>query len=124
MTLGIDESTRIFDQMITHGNAHIVVAQDNLTENLVGALTLVIVPNLTYSGRPWSVIENVVVRREWRRKGIGKKLIDFAVGFAEDRHCYKIQLLSGSNDDQVAFYKSVDFQDTTSRGFKKYFVDR
>ena len=123
-TLSVDESARIFDQMCDCGNVHIVVAQGKLKNDLLGALTIVIVPNLTYSGRPWSVIENVVVRREWRGKGIGKKLMDFAVGFAEENHCYKTQLLSGLNDDQVGFYRSVGFEDAKSRGFKKYFVDR
>lgn len=123
-TLGVDESTRIFDQICTHGNVHIVVAQEKLTENIVGALTIVIVPNLTYGGRPWSVIENVVVSRERRGKGIGKKLMAFALGLAKDNDCYKVQLLSGPNDDQVGFYRSMGMQDGTSRGFKKYFVDR
>lgn len=123
-TLDINESMQIFDQMCACGNVYIVVAQDNLTRNLVGALTIVIVPNLTYGGRPWSAIENVVVRREHRNKGIGKKLMDFAVRLAEDRHCYKTQLLSGPNEDQVGFYRSVGFEDKKSRGFKRYFVDR
>ncbi len=123
-TLGVEESTRIFDQMCSHGNVHIIVAQERLTETIVGALTIVIVPNLTYGGRPWSVIENVVVRREWRGKGIGKQLMDFAVDLAKDRHCYKTQLLSGANDNQVGFYRSAGFDDANSRGFKRYFVDR
>ena len=66
-----------------------IVTQENLTEAIVGVLTIVIVPNLTYGGRPWSMIESVVVRQEWRRKGIGKKLMDFAIDLAEDNHCSK-----------------------------------
>jgi GNAT superfamily N-acetyltransferase len=123
-TLGVDESERIFDQMCAHGNVHMVVAQETLAVNLVGALTLVIVPNLTYGGRPWSMIENVVVRPEWRSMGIGQKLMNFAEDLAKENHCYKTQLLSGPKDNQVGFYRSVGFEDAQSRGFKKYFVVR
>ncbi|MCY3683798.1 MAG: GNAT family N-acetyltransferase [Gemmatimonadetes bacterium] len=78
----------------------------------------------TYEGRPWAIIENVVVAREQRGKGFGKKLMTFAINLAEDKGCYKLQLLSGPNEDQVGFYRSLGMQDGTSRGFKKYFVER
>lgn len=123
-TPDLDESMQIFDRICASENVHIVVAQEQGSDVLMGALTLVIVPNLTYGGRPWSMIENVVVRRGCRGEGIGKGLMDFAVRFAQGRGCYKTQLLSGPNDDQVGFYRSVGFEDEKCRGFKRYFVDR
>ena len=121
-TLGSEESTRIFDEMTAQGNVHIVVGE--LKGELIAALTIAIVPNLTYAGRPWSVIENVVVTRRLRGKGVGKKLMEFAFALAEGKSCYKVQLLGGPNDDQVGFYRSVGLKDGNSRGFKKYFIDR
>jgi GNAT superfamily N-acetyltransferase len=121
-TLGLDESMRIFDEISDSGNVFIVVGES--ANELVAALTMAIVPNFTYGGRPWSIIENVVVAREQRGKGFGKELMAFAFDLAKDRGCYKAQLLSGPNDDQVGFYKSLGMQDGTSQGFKKYFVER
>ena len=120
--VGIDESIRIFDKMAAHGNVHIIVGESG--DDLVAALTIAIIPNLMYAGRPWAIIENVVVDRDLRGKGVGKKIMKFAFDLAERNGCYKVQLLSGPNDDQVGFYRSVGMKDGTSQGFKMYFVDR
>ncbi len=120
----VHKALQIFERMELHGNIYLVIAQANHTKTIVGALTLVIVPNFNYNGRPWSIIENVVVSREWRRKGIGQKMMDFATDVAKHNDCFKIQLLSGPRDDQAGFYRSLGFDDANSRGFKKYLVDR
>lgn len=116
------KAERILEDILTSEHIHLVVAERE--SDLVGALTLVIVPNLTYNGRPWSIIENVVVARGHRRRGIGKQLMSFAFKLAEGQGCYKVQLLSGPNENQVGFYRSLGMQDGTSRGFKMYFVQR
>ena len=121
-TLGLEESIRIFDEMSDYGNVFIVVGESD--KGIVAALIMAIIPNFTYEGRPWAIIENVVVAREQRGKGFGKKLMTFAMNLAEEKGCYKLQLLSGPNEDQVEFYRSLGMQDGTSRGFKKYFVAR
>lgn len=121
-TPDIETSERIFDQITDHGNVHVVVVA--MGEDLIAALTIVIVPNLTYEGRPWSIIENVVVDRDHRGRGVGKELMKFAIDFAKRKGCYKVQLLSGPKDDQVGFYRSVGMKDGTSRGFKLHFLNR
>jgi GNAT superfamily N-acetyltransferase len=121
-TLGLEDSIRIFDEMSACGNVHVLVGE--LGDELIAALTIAIIPNFTYEGRPWSIIENVVVPRERRGRGVGKKLMAFALGLAQERGCYKVQLLSGLNDGQIGFYRSAGLNDGTSRGFKKYFVER
>lgn len=121
-TLDVEASTRIFDQMCSHGNVYVVVG--DIGGQLVAALTIAVVPNLTYEGRPWSIIENVVVDRGQRGRGVGKRLMAFAFDLAEQKGCYKVQVLSGPNDDQVGFYRSTEMVDGTSRGFKKHFVDK
>lgn len=121
-TLGLEASVRIFDKMSDAGNVFVVVGE---SENaIVAALMLVIVPNFTYEGRPWAIVENVVVAREERAKGVGKQLMAFAADLAKEKGCYKLQLLSGPNEDQVGFYRSLGMRDGTCRGFKQYFVER
>jgi hypothetical protein len=50
--------------MSDYGNVFIVVAESD--HEVVGALTMAVVPSFTYEGRPWAIIENVVVAREQR----------------------------------------------------------
>jgi GNAT superfamily N-acetyltransferase len=57
-------------------------------------------------------------------KGFGKELMAFAFDLAKEKGYYKAQLLSGPNEDQVGFYRSLGMQDGTSQGFKKYFIER
>jgi GNAT superfamily N-acetyltransferase len=123
-TLGLDDSLKIFDQILNHGNISIVVAVDQQTEEILGALTLVIVPNFTYEGRPWAILENVVVVREHRSKGIGSMMLNYAFNLAEQARCYKIQVLSGPHENQVSFYKKAGMTEQHSRGLKKYFIQR
>ena len=124
VTPGVDASLDIFDQISSNNNIEIVVGEQTATRNLVGALTIAIVPSFIYGGKPWAIIETVVVDAAFRGKGIGKKVMGFAFDLAEDRGCYKVQLLSGTNNNQIGFYRSLGFEDGTSVGFKKYFVDR
>lgn len=118
----LDAAYRTFDRILEHGNVHSIVAEQR--DRLVAALTLVVVPNFTYEGRPWSIVENVVVDRDCRGQGIGKRLMAFAFDFAREQGCYKTQLLSGTRDDQVGFYRSCGFEDAHTHGFKKHFIDR
>ena len=122
LTPGPEEAARILESIAACGNVFIAVAETERA--LVGALTIAIVPNLTYGGRPWAIIENVVVDSRHRGRGIGKGLMAFAFDLVEKEGCYKAQLLSGPNEDQVGFYRSLGMRDGTSRGFKKYFVER
>jgi GNAT superfamily N-acetyltransferase len=115
---GHEKSCRILDEIVDHENVNLIVAE--LAGKVVAALTLVVVPNLMYEGRPWSIIENVVVSRDLRGRGIGKKLMAFAFAYAEKKGSYKVQLLSGPNDNQVGFYRSVGMKDGVSVGFKMY----
>ena len=101
----------------------LVAATSSQTEQpvrIVGTLLLLIVPNLTHSGRPWAQIENVVVDQSVRRQGIGRQLINVAVDHARSRGCYKVQLISGPKPEQLVFYSELGFDTTICNGFKRY----
>jgi len=79
-------------------------------EQLLGTCTVNICPNLSWSGRPYGMIENVVVSVDHRNLGIGKKILSYAVAYAEQAGCYKAALMSGSKDPAVCkFYESAGF---------------
>ncbi len=80
--------------------------------------TLVIVPNMTRGGAPFALIENVVTDPEHRNRGCGKAIIKEALRIAWDHDCYKVVLLTGTNNPAtLQFYHDIGFEQT-KRGFQ------
>jgi GNAT superfamily N-acetyltransferase len=98
----------------------VAVDQEQQTPQIVGTLILLVVPNLTHSGRPWAQIENVVVESTMRRQGIGRKLIAAAIAHAQELGCYKVQLISGTKPEQLTFYRGIGFTAESCAGHKLY----
>lgn len=85
---------------------------------LTGSCLLAVVPNLTRGARSFGVIENVVTHREYRRQGIGTRLIRHALQTAWDAGCYKVMLLSGAwREDAHRFYEELGFTREGKVGF-------
>jgi GNAT superfamily N-acetyltransferase len=85
---------------------------------LVASCILCIVPNLTRGCRPYGLIENVVTRKDMRRKGYGKAILETALRAAWDRNCYKVMLLTGRKDEGVyRFYESAGFDRHAKQAF-------
>jgi GNAT superfamily N-acetyltransferase len=87
---------------------HLLVAEED--GEVVGSIHLVVAPNLTHGGRPWCVVENVIVDESRRRHGIGRALMDRALEIAREAGCYKLFL--GSNvkrADAHEFYRALGF---------------
>jgi len=81
-----------------------------LKGKLVASCILVIVPNLTRNARPYALIENVVTHTDYRRQGIGKRLLQHFLQFAWSQDCYKVMLLSGADRKEAhQFYEQVGF---------------
>lgn len=80
----------------------------------------ILVPNLTHGGRPYIVGGNVVVDREWRRRGVATRLIKAAIELAHDFGCYKLRLVSHrERHDAHALYEHMAFQ-PSARGYRLY----
>lgn len=84
-------------------------------EALTASVTLVVIPNLTRSGTPYALIENVVTHADYRKRGHARALIRHAFASAWRQGCYKVMLLTGSKDPAtLAFYEGCGFtQDKT-----------
>ncbi len=115
----LDEVTPAWKALRQDPSQHILGAYCN--GSLASTCTLVVVPNLTRSMRPYGLIENVVTHPDYRKRGLGTAVLKHALAAAWERGCYKVMLLTGSKKEEtLRFYEQAGFQ----RGVKTGFVAR
>lgn len=94
----------------------LVVAQ--AVGRVVATCYLNVVPNLSRGARPYAVIENVVVTRALRGRGVGQALLRFTLERAWARGCYKAMLQTGSRSEAtLGFYRRCGFSQTEKQAF-------
>jgi GNAT superfamily N-acetyltransferase len=85
-----------------------------------GTIDVIVARNLTRDLRPFAMIENVVVIPGLRRQGVGRRLIETALRFAESLGCYKVQLVSaGGRGAGHQLYETTGF-DAPVVGYRRY----
>jgi GNAT superfamily N-acetyltransferase len=90
-------------------------------DGMVGTCTVNLCANLSWSGWPYAIIENVIVSRHHRNQGIGKAILQYATDFARQAGCYKVALMTGSRDPAVhRFYESAGFS-ASKQGYQVRF---
>lgn len=110
----------VLEAILADDARHLTVA--TVEERVVGSADLLIAPNLTHDGRPWGIVENVIVASAHRREGVGRALMAHLFSSARAAGCYKVQLLSGKHRSEAhRFYRSIGF-DAVAEGFKSYFA--
>ena len=88
---------------------------------IIGTCTVNVCPNFSWSGRPYAIIENVIVSKKQQGKGIGKLLLENAKQYAKNKNCYKVALLTGSKQESILkFYETAGFENTKA-GFQVRF---
>lgn len=106
----------VFRRIEADPNYHVLLGE--AAGRIVGSATVIVVPNLTYRGRPWAEIENVVVDDAERGSGYGKALIREAIEVARRAGCYRISLTSNNRrEDAHRFYESLGFR-RSHQGFR------
>ena len=85
---------------------------------LISSCTIMVIPNLTRSCRPYGVIENVVTHSEFRSQGHGRAVLSHALEFAWSERCYKVMLLTGRKDEAtMRFYEGAGFDRNGKQAF-------
>jgi GNAT superfamily N-acetyltransferase len=85
---------------------------------IVGTLVLLIVPNIGRRGRPYAIVENVVVDEAQRSRGYGAALMRYAIEEARKAGCYKVALTSRLHRSEAhRFYERLGFT-VESKGFR------
>ena len=117
-SVNLDKYRRAFIQIQEATGYNLLVAEDQ--GKVIGTMVLIIVPNLSHNALPWAAIENVVVDKEYRRKGIGRLLMDYATARAKEAGCYKIQLISDKRrTESHKFYRNLGYK-ASGHGFRLY----
>lgn len=100
-------------------NSHIfIIAIEN--NNLIGSVMGVICEELYGDCKPFLVLENMIVDKNYRNKGIGKALISELEKIATKRGCFQVIFVTERNRvDAVKFYESAGYSSHTHIGFKK-----
>jgi len=92
---------------------------------LVGSVMGIACEELYGQCRPFMVVEDVIVDRAHRRKGIGTALMRELERRAADRGCsYIIFVTESDRVDAVRFYGSLGYSPDAHKGFKKRLVSK
>jgi glucosamine-phosphate N-acetyltransferase len=86
--------------------SNIYVAYTN--NKIVGTITLLVEPKIIHNAGKVGHIEDVVVHTKYRKRGIGKLLIDHVKTVAKEKECYKIIL--DCDEHNIGFYEKSGFK--------------
>ena len=113
---GTNRIKKLWEKSFNDPNRYyFVVEEDGI---IVSSCTLIIIDNLTRSGRLFGLIENVVIHKEYRKRGYGTSILYKAMEVAKKNNCYKVVLLIGRKEESVLrFYERVGFEKGIKTGF-------
>ena len=111
-----EQSKKGWDEIEDNSNIQYFGAIDD--GKVVSTCYAVYIPNLTRGSRGICFIENVVTDKEYRKRGLASKVIDMAIAFAKEHHCYKAILQSGmARTEAHRFYENKGFNGTSKKAF-------
>nr|WP_123537767.1 GNAT family N-acetyltransferase [Halosimplex salinum] len=114
--LGPEDVDDLWAEMVADDELDVVVVEHD--GRLVASCVLSVTKNLTRGARPFALIENVVTHEDYRGEGFGTQCVEAAVDRASARDCYKVMLLTGSDEAwKHEFYESCGFDREAKTGF-------
>jgi len=101
---------RAFEALEHASHIQLVVAEDE-DGAVIGCLQLCILPGLSSQGASRGLIEDVRVATHCRSRGVGEKIVQWAVAEARARGCALVELLThNTRVDAQRFYARLGFQ--------------
>ena len=104
------QQLRLVDGMANHPSGFVIFA---LNKDLIVGLVTCFVNFSTFKAKNYLYIHDIIVREEFRGKGIGRQLIQRCINLAIERKYCKVTL-EVRNDNVIAkrLYESFGFRDT------------
>jgi ribosomal protein S18 acetylase RimI-like enzyme len=101
---------RAFEALEHASHIQLVVAEDE-DGAVIGCLQLCILPGLSSQGASRGLIEDVRVATHCRSRGVGEKIVQWAVAEARAKGCALVELLThNTRTDAQRFYARLGFQ--------------
>jgi GNAT superfamily N-acetyltransferase len=99
----------IFTKMQSYPNYKIYLARcDGI---VAGTFSLAVMDNIAHLGKSSGLVEDVVVAKSMRSKGIGKKMMEHALKICKENNCYKMSLSSNLKRIRAhEFYEKLGFE--------------
>ena len=114
------EYLEAFDKISADENQELIVVENEKLE-IIGTLQLSFIQYLTYRGGIRAQIEAVRIRKDNRGKGIGKKMIQWAINRARERNAHLLQLTTDKKRPKaIRFYENLGFV-SSHEGMKIHF---
>jgi ribosomal protein S18 acetylase RimI-like enzyme len=99
-----------FEALANNPHIQLVVAQDSAGA-VVGCLQFCILPGLGSQGASRGLIEDVRVATHCRSRGIGERMVQWAIAEARTRGCKLVELFThNTRVDAQRFYARLGFQ--------------
>jgi GNAT superfamily N-acetyltransferase len=109
MSLVLKDAQDRFEHYRSYPNYRVYVAES--VGQIIGTFALIFIESIAHGGKPYGVVEDVVVSRDWQGRGIGKMMMNYAMWSAQEFGCYKLMLSSHLRRTEAhAFYESLGFK--------------
>ncbi|MCL2512472.1 MAG: GNAT family N-acetyltransferase [Oscillospiraceae bacterium] len=89
----------------------VAVDENNAVVGCLWCIIMRLRGNSLKNDREWLCIDDICVDESYRRRGVGRKLVDFAAAFAKEKGLPRIELnVYENNIDAVRFYENYGFK--------------
>lgn len=103
-----DSYVRAFNEIDSDPNNELIVAA--LNGQILGTLQLTFAPSISHQGGKRCTVESVRVDEKFRGRGIGRKLMLWAIERAREKGCISMSLTTHRDrGDAHRFYESLGF---------------
>jgi predicted N-acetyltransferase YhbS len=113
------KTMRIQFDKLQKTNTHLFLSAIE-NNKLIGSVMGVICEEIYGECKPFLVLENMIVDKDYRNKGVGKALLSELEKLASQRGCSQVIFVTERDRvDAVEFYESAGYSSKTHIGFKK-----
>jgi len=114
----LEKMSLVFRRLDANPNYILLGAKEN--KCLAGSVMGIVCEELYGKCEPFMVIEDVIVDKNYRRRGVGSELMGRLEEYANDRGCSYIILVTDSGRAAaIEFYQSLGYEPDRHKGFKK-----
>ena len=100
---------KAFEEIEADKNNELIIAEKD--GEIVGTLQITFTPSISFQGGKRATVESVRVDEKYRRQGVGKELMLWAINRAREENCLMIQLTTNADRKGAhRFYENLGFK--------------